>query len=96
MKKSAILAFQLFALLSSLLVFNSCDGANDSRFNDFHEHDYPVSSSVHDFYINYYQDIGLGTQLANDFYFFSINAATANNIHFMNENELQFYQIFTE
>lgn len=58
--------------------------------------DFSQNSSVHDFYIDYYRSIGLGNQLANDFYFFTINAADADDLYFMNESEIQLYQIFTE
>lgn len=58
--------------------------------------DFPVESSVHNFYINYYLDIGLGSQVSNDFYFFSINAANSNSIYFLTENDIQIFQIFTE
>jgi hypothetical protein len=57
---------------------------------------FPEDSSVHNFYINYYFDIGLGTQLATDFYFFSINAADSDDLYFLTEGDIQFYQIFTE
>ena len=57
--------------------------------------DYSPNSSVHDFYINYYLNIGMGSQLANDFYFFSINAADADDLHFMTEGEIDLYRIFT-
>lgn len=57
--------------------------------------DYPQNSSVHDFYINYYLSIGMGVQLANDFYFFSINAADSDELYFMDESEIQFYLIFS-
>lgn len=70
---------------------NSWEDSNGNQGSDFVE-----SSSVHDFYINYYLSIGLGGQLANDFYFFSINAADSNDLYFLSESEIQFYQIFTE
>ena len=58
--------------------------------------DYPENNSVHDHYINYFLSIGMGSQLANDFYFFTINAADPDNLYFMNESEIQLYQIFTQ
>ncbi|MGJ8654814.1 MAG: hypothetical protein ACSHX6_00075 [Akkermansiaceae bacterium] len=57
--------------------------------------DYPIDDSIHDFYINYYLSIGLRNQLANDFYFFSINAADADDIYFLTEEDIQIYEIFT-
>jgi hypothetical protein len=57
---------------------------------------FPPNSSAHDFYINYYLSIGMRSQLANDFYFFTINTADSNSLHFMDESEIQLYEIFTE
>ncbi len=70
---------------------NSWADSNGNEASDF-----PENSSVHDFYINYYLRIGMSSQLANDFYFFSINAADSDSLYFMNESEIQLYQIFTE
>jgi hypothetical protein len=58
--------------------------------------DFPEDSNIHNFYIDYYLDIGLGIQFANDFYFFSINAADPFNLYFLNESDIQYFQIFTE
>ncbi len=58
--------------------------------------DFPENSSIHDFYINYYLSIGISPQLANDFYFFRINAADSNDLYFLDESEIQLYEIFTE
>ena len=77
--------------------YNTSIGVNawaDSNGNE--ATDFPEDSSVHDFYIDYYLRIGMSNQLANDFYFFTINAADSDNLYFMNENEIQLYQIFTE
>ncbi len=77
--------------------YNTSIGVNawaDSNGNE--ATDFPEDSSVHDFYIDYYLRIGMSSQLANDFYFFTINAADSDNLYFMNENEIQLYQIFTE
>jgi hypothetical protein len=77
--------------------FNTSVAVNawaDSNGNE--ASDFPENSSVHDFYINYYLSIGLGGQLANDFYFFTINAADSNDLYFMDESEISFYEIFTE
>jgi hypothetical protein len=57
--------------------------------------DFPVGHSNHLPYINYYVSIGFTQQLAEDFYYFTINAALASDIHNMTETELQTYNIFT-
>ena len=55
--------------------------------------DFPVDSEEHQPYIQYYQSIGMSEQLASDFYFFTINAAPAADIHWMTEAELTRYEI---
>ena len=57
--------------------------------------DFPVGHSNHLPYINYYVSIGFSQELAEDFYYFTINAATASEIHNMTTTELQTYHIFT-
>jgi hypothetical protein len=57
--------------------------------------DFPVGHSNHLPYINYYVSIGFTQQLAEDFYYFTINAAIASDIHNMTEAELQTYNVFT-
>ncbi|MCE7994710.1 MAG: alpha/beta hydrolase [Roseivirga sp.] len=62
------------------------DGTSDAT-------DFPRSSSEHLLYIDYYKSIGFSNQLAEDFYFFTINAAPADDIHWMTEAEIVTYQI---
>ena len=50
----------------------------------------------HDLFINYYKDIGIRDSMARAFYFFTIQAAPAADIHWMTEAELEAYEIFTE
>lgn len=57
--------------------------------------DFPVGHAHHLPYINYYVSIGFTQQLAEDFYYFTINAAVASEIHNMTESEIQTYTIFT-
>lgn len=56
--------------------------------------DFPIDSDEHTPNINYYEDLGYTPQWASDFYFFTINAAAANEIHLMTEAELSQYEIF--
>lgn len=58
--------------------------------------DFPMDSSEHDANINYYVNLGYSAQWSRDFYFFTINAASADDIHWMTEGELQQYNLFTE
>ncbi|MEM7297743.1 MAG: alpha/beta hydrolase [Bacteroidota bacterium] len=62
------------------------DGTNEAT-------DFPQDAEEHQFFIKYYTDIGMSQQLAEDFYFFTINAAPAADVHWMTEAELDLYQI---
>lgn len=62
------------------------DGSNEAT-------DFPRNSSEHLLFIDYYKAIGIEAQLAEDFYFFTINAATADDIHWMTAMEIDTYQI---
>lgn len=64
------------------------DGKNEAS-------DYPKNSEEHQLFIKYYTDVGMTQQLAEDFYFFTINAASADDIHWMTESELGRYSIET-
>lgn len=55
--------------------------------------DFPEDSPEHDLFINYYKAIGLSDQLARDFYFFTINAAAANDIHYMTDAEIEQFEM---
>lgn len=62
------------------------DGTNEAT-------DFPRNSPEHLLFIDYYKAIGFTSQLAEDFYFFTINAASADDIHWMTAAEIQTYQI---
>ncbi len=47
--------------------------------------------SEHQKYIRYYQDVGFSAQKAKDFYFFTIRAAKADDIHDMTAAEIEQY-----
>lgn len=55
--------------------------------------DYPVGHSNHLPYTDYYKTIGFTQQEAEDFYYFTINAATADGIHWMTDIEIIQYNI---
>lgn len=54
---------------------------------------YPVGHAVHLPYINYYKSVGFTQKEAEDFYYFTINAAPAESIHWMTEEEITQYKI---
>lgn len=60
------------------------DGVNDATF-------YPPGHQFHQPYIDYYVNVGFSQQEAEDFYYFTINAAPAAGVHFMSESELNQY-----
>lgn len=64
------------------------DGSNDAT-------DFPVGHAYHQKYIDYYESIGFTQTEAEDFYYFTINAASANSIHWMTEAEIEQYKILT-
>lgn len=55
--------------------------------------DFPVGHANHQPYINYYVHIGFTQQAAEDFYYFTINAADADSLHYMTEAEIAQYGI---
>lgn len=57
--------------------------------------DYPVGHAVHTPYINSYVSIGLTQSEAETLYYFIINAAAADAIHWMTADELQTYRFLT-
>lgn len=56
--------------------------------------DYPMGHPFHIEFIDYYKGVGFTQSEAEDFYYFTINAASANSIHWMTEQELLQYNIF--
>ncbi len=57
--------------------------------------DYPVGHANHLPYINYYVSVGFTQQQAEDFYYFTINAAPPSGIHWMTEAEITQYNLLT-
>ena len=58
--------------------------------------DYPNNHQEHQLYINFYKDIGYSQQDAEDLYFFIINAAAPEDIHWMSNQEIDQYNITTD
>jgi hypothetical protein len=57
--------------------------------------DFPKGHAYHQLYISYYMRIGLTQEQAENFYYFTIYAASADDIHWMTEEELDQYQVRT-
>jgi len=55
--------------------------------------DFPEGDAVHLPYINYYVSVGFSQQEAEDFYYFTIYAASAEDIHWMTDEEIERYEL---
>jgi type 1 fimbria pilin len=62
------------------------DGTNEAT-------DFPIGHANHLPYIEYYVSVGFTQQEAEDFYYFTINAAPAADIHWMTDQEIDQYNI---
>ncbi|RLD19334.1 MAG: hypothetical protein DRI69_08605 [Bacteroidetes bacterium] len=58
--------------------------------------DYPVGHSAHQLYIDFYAFCGFTVEEAEAFYFFTINAASSRDLHYMTDEEIEEYQMITE
>lgn len=61
--------------------------------DDIQATDFPKTHKHHQPYITYYQVIGFSKKEAEDFYFFTIKSASANNMHWMTAEEIKKYKI---
>ncbi len=62
------------------------DGKNEAT-------DFPKGHEQHQPYISYFVEMGLTQQEAEDFYYFTIYAANADNIHWMTQAEIDKYKL---
>ncbi|MFK7984094.1 MAG: alpha/beta hydrolase [Saprospiraceae bacterium] len=58
--------------------------------------DFPVGDAAHQLYIDYYREMGFSQADAENFYYFTINAAKAADIHWMTDAEIETYKLLTE
>jgi len=58
--------------------------------------DYPVGHSVHQLYIDFYIFCGFTVEEAEEFYYFTINAASSKDLHYMTDEEIVHYQLTSE
>ena len=63
---------------------------------DFTATDFPEGHEHHLPYINYYVAVGYTQKQAEDFYYFTIYAADADDIHWMTDEQIALYNILTE
>ncbi|WP_281830691.1 hypothetical protein [Vibrio nigripulchritudo] len=69
-------------------------GVHSWSNDEYEGADLPKTHSEHKPYIRFYKLIGL--PLPEDFYFFTLEAATAEDMHYMTQDELETYQVITE
>ncbi len=55
--------------------------------------DFPKGHKYHQPYIDYYVSVGFTSDQAEDFYYFTINSAPAESIHWMTDDEISKYTI---
>lgn len=55
--------------------------------------DFPVGDEEHQGAIDYYIDMGFTQEEAEAFYYFTINAASAEDIHWMTDEEIEQYKL---
>lgn len=72
---------------------NTKIGVHSWAGNDKVATDFPKGHKYHLPYIAYYKSVGFTQQEAEDFYYFTINAAPDNDIHWMTDEELKRYKI---
>lgn len=58
--------------------------------------DFPTGHEYHQPYIDFYTSAGFTPQQAEEFYYFTINAAPAEGIHWMTDKEIEQYHITTK
>jgi hypothetical protein len=58
--------------------------------------DFPKGDPNHLPYIEYYKSVGFTQKDAEDFYYFTILAAPADNVHYMSDSEIQHYGLLTK
>ncbi len=75
---------------------NTIIGVHSWGGDDIKATDFPVGDENHKFYIDYYVSIGFTQQQAEDFYYFTINSAPADDMHDMTEEEIVKYKLITE
>jgi len=72
---------------------NTYIGVHSWAGDGFTATDFPVGHEYHLPYIDYYVSVGFTQQEAEDFYYFTINAAPADDMHWMTEAEIARYNL---
>ena len=70
--------------------------SEDDNGNEVSATDFPVGHANHQQYIDYYVSIGFTPQQAEEFYYFTINSAPAEKIHWMTDEEIAQYGMLAQ
>ncbi|WP_338394062.1 hypothetical protein [Fulvitalea axinellae] len=68
-------------------------GGTDGNGNSVSASDFPKGHANHQPYIDYYMSIGFSQADAEEFYYFTINAAPASGMHWMTAEEIAKYKM---
>ncbi|WP_196893913.1 hypothetical protein [Aureivirga marina] len=71
-------------------------GGEDANGNKVTATDFPVGHEYHLPYIQYYQIVGFTKEDAEAFYYFTINAASFESVHWMTDAEISQYKLLKE
>jgi hypothetical protein len=71
-------------------------GGEDDNGNTVTATDFPVGHQYHLPYIEYYKSVGFSQADAEAFYYFTINAAAAEDIHWMTDAEVTQYKVLKD
>ena len=58
--------------------------------------DFPPNHEEHQMYLDYYGEMFGDTDLGEEFYWFTIESASADNIHYMTNEEIEYFNLDTE
>lgn len=75
---------------------NTKIGVHSWAGDDGNAKDFPRGHSNHLPYINYYVAVGFNQQQAEDFYYYTINAAIPESMHWMTATEIETYNLIRE
>ena len=56
----------------------------------------PEDAVEHELYIKFYKSVGMTDAAAREFYFFTINSALADDVHWMTPEEIEYFHMATD
>ena len=58
--------------------------------------DFPIGHEEHEMYLDFYGEMFEDADLGEEFYWFTTKSASSNNIHYMTDEEINYFQLETE